>query len=48
MPACFGVACNAHGSCARYHAINGAHNFDARIVTCHDGKEYPLFIFLEV
>lgn len=43
-PACFGVACERHGQCERYHAVDGLNRLNDRIGTCYDGKAYPLFV----
>lgn len=43
-PVCFGVACNQHGRCQRYVAVDGSLPGQA-IATCESNPgEYPLFI----
>ncbi len=48
-PACFGVACEKHGQCARYIAIDGAPAHQQRIGHCtpteHSAR--PLFIAIK-
>lgn len=49
-PVCYGIACDHHAECARYHAVNGA-TYEQRIAFCDDlsNEQYkPLFVALEV
>ncbi len=43
VPACYGVACDRHATCARYAAVE---NRDALhfIATCEELGERPLFV----
>lgn len=44
--ACYGILCEKHAQCQRYHAIDGAPAHQQRIGTCdRDGNgERPLFL----
>lgn len=45
-PACFGVLCERHSRCARYHAVNGP--TDRRIGTCDITRTvWPLFVAIK-
>ena len=41
-PACFGVACQKHAECARYHAIETAPA--VTIDSCQRRNTWPMFI----
>ncbi len=41
-PACFGVCCSLHKSCARYAAVDFNTN-QAQVFTDHCGPNYPLY-----
>ncbi|WKB53002.1 hypothetical protein [Eleftheria terrae] len=43
-PACFGVMCQRHAECARYHLIDNAPHDQLRIASCEQGPERPLFV----
>lgn len=47
-PACFGVCCPQHATCARYAAAEG-HNATAPIATCDDNgtNTRPLYVRLQ-
>ena len=44
LTACFGVACLAHGDCARYAAVGHSQASPTTLGTCLNGKAYPLFL----
>ena len=44
LTACFGVACFAHGDCARYAAVGHSQASPTTLGTCLNGKAYPLFV----
>ena len=44
LRACFGVACFAHGECARYAAVGHSQASPTTLGTCRNGKVYPLFL----
>jgi len=46
LTACFGVACLAHGDCARYAAVGHSQASPTTLGTCLNGKAYPLFVRL--
>lgn len=49
VPECCGIACDKHGQCARYAALEGSDGTAPRIATCDDygTGERPLFVALE-
>ena len=46
-PACFGVLCPFHGTCARYAAVGLSQADPHTLLTCADGGRFPLFVPLE-
>jgi hypothetical protein len=44
LTACFGVACLAHGDCARYAAVGHSEASPTTLGTCLSGRAYPLFV----
>ena len=43
-PACFGIMCEKHTECARYHAVNGATREQEFIGTCLEEGKRVLFL----
>lgn len=41
-PVCFGVACEKHGTCERYHAVDFSEARTLRIGTC--GASRPMYL----
>lgn len=49
LPNCFGVACEKHGQCQRYHAVDGSIGHPRTIGHCLDGNgARPLFVPIKV
>jgi hypothetical protein len=46
-PACFGIMCEKHNECARYHAVNGATREQEFIGTCLEEGKRVLFLRVE-
>jgi hypothetical protein len=47
VPACFGVLCPFHGTCARYAAVALSQADPDTLLTCAEGERFPLFVPLE-
>jgi len=47
-PACFGIACPRHALCARYAAVDDSRADPGTMVTCTDGRRFPMFLSLAV
>lgn len=47
-PACFGVLCERHAQCSRYHAVNGAPASLPRIGHCEPDEHSPRPLFVPI
>lgn len=47
-PACFGVLCQVHAECARYHAVEQSGEDPYHVIgMCSETQERPLFVRVE-